>query len=60
MKARVFPTKQQLQIAKEFHIPVSQAHTVNIKKARAYKKYLQSQAGRDAAFLDDNFIKKEI
>jgi gamma-glutamylcysteine synthetase len=57
-KERIFPTKQQLEIAKEFHIPISQAHTVNIQKAKEYRKYLQTQAVRDERFLEDNFIKK--
>ncbi len=45
-------TDEQLEIAKEFKIPRSQAHTINMKKVAAYRHYLNSQEYRDEQFLN--------
>jgi hypothetical protein len=36
----------QLSLAREFHIPKDQAHTINVEKAQQYKQYLSSERGK--------------
>ena len=45
-------TPEQLKIAKEFRIPKAQAHTINLEKAEAYKKYLASDEAKLENFLN--------
>jgi hypothetical protein len=51
-KNKPIATPEQLEIAKEFHIPKSQAHTINLKKAAAYKEYLASEEAKLEQFLN--------
>jgi hypothetical protein len=52
MKEIKMPTIEQARIAKKFHIPMDQAHTVNLKKAKAYQEYLVSDRGRLEKYFD--------
>lgn len=46
------PTVEQLRIARAYRIPKSQAHTINIDKAREYRKWAKSDQGQVEMFLD--------
>ena len=45
-------TVEQLRIARQFRIPTSKAHTINVQRAQAYKEYLQSDKARLEQFLN--------
>ena len=53
-------TKAQIQIAKLYKIPLRQAHTVNMKKVKAYLKYLETPAGAVEKWLDEHTITKGV
>lgn len=57
MKKNPKATKEQLEIAKEFHIPSKQAHLINLSKAEEYKKYLASSQAKDEQYLKSLEVK---
>jgi len=46
------PTVEQLRIARAHRIPKSQAHTINVDKARGYHRWIKSEDGQVERFLD--------
>jgi len=45
-------TPEQLKVAREYRIPKSQAHTINLDKVKAYRKWQASEQGSVEQFLD--------
>jgi hypothetical protein len=45
-------SKEQIQIAKAYGIPIAQAHTVNLKKAEAYFAFKATPEEQINDFLD--------
>jgi hypothetical protein len=46
-------TQEQINIAKEFKIPYSQAFSINIQRVKEYREYLEGQRHQDEMFLDE-------
>jgi hypothetical protein len=46
-------SKEQIEVCKKFHLPVSQAYLINLKKAAAYEEYLNSPKGKVEKYLDE-------
>ena len=44
-------TMTQIEIAKQFNLPIKDAYCINEEKALKYIAYLKSQPGRDAEYL---------
>jgi len=46
-------SKEQIEVCKKFHLPVSQAYLINLEKAKAYEEYLSSPKGKVEKELDE-------
>jgi len=51
VSVKVEPTKEQLQVARMYGIPKSQAHTINMRKVEEYEAWKRSE-GSVEVFLN--------
>jgi hypothetical protein len=52
MKTKVKATAEQVKLAKEFRIPLAQAHTINPQKVEAYRKFKATPEEQINDYLD--------